>query len=295
MSSYGASKLLRASLVLPEGNFPGTSSNTLVLSNYRMSAQIERAGNYAITCTLRIYGMLQQDMNAVTVLYGQGGNIVQINARAVLILEANDGSGWLQIFEGQFQQAQPDYRSMPDVCLTLQATTGAGQQLLQAGPSSYNGSTQAESIAANLASAMGFAFENNGVSVTLSSPYFAGTLWDQFRDLAAAARFDYYFDANSTLIICQRNKARNNAAAIPVNAQTGMVGYPNIEVYGISVKVLFIPALTLGQPITISGASNPNINGTWFPYHAMDELESVLPDGAWFSTLKCMPHSEQAT
>jgi hypothetical protein len=294
MSSF-TQKLLRASLILPQGTFAGTNNNTLVLTGNRMSATLERAGNFTNTCNLQIFGMKQADMNAVSVIFWQGGNVQSINARAVLKLEANNGGGWLQIFEGQFQEGQPDYRAAPDVCLSLQASAGYGAQILSAAPSSTNGGADAATLAQQLATKMGFGFENNGVQATLQSPYLAGTLMEQFRDLADAAGFDYYFDAKSTLIICQRNQPRQNKTPAPVNAQTGMVGYPTIGRNGISVTVLFSPAIELGAPIKITGSQVPGADGLWFPYNSTDELESVKPNGRWFSTLLCSPASAYAS
>lgn len=293
MGSF-AVKQLRASLILPQGTFPGTNSNTLVLSGNRMSATLDRAGNFTNTCTLHIFGMKQTDMNAVSVVFpsSQGGTAT--NARAILILESNDGSGWLQVFEGQFQQAQPDYRDAPFVCLTLQAATGYGQQILRAGPTSTNGGADAATLAKQLATSMGFQFENNGVQATLHSPYLAGTFMDQFRELAEAAPFDYYFDAKSTLIICQPNQPRQSKTPIQINGQSGMVGYPTIQQYGIQIKVVFSPAIETGSPIAVSNSGVPGCDGTWFPFRAVDTLEAVKPGGAWFSEMQCSPSPESA-
>jgi hypothetical protein len=293
MSSF-TQKLLRVSLVLPVGNFSGTNGNTLVLNGFRTVAHFERTGNFTNQCTLSIFGMRQVDMNSVTVFFGAGGNIQSINNRAIIIVESNDGSGWLQIFEGQCQQAQPDYRNAPDVCLTIQASTGAAQQYLTASPTSVRGPADVAGLAAQLANQMGFPFEDNGVSGTVDSPYLVGTAMDQFRALAAAANFDFYFDSKSTLIICPANTGRAGKVPIPVNAQSGEMGYVTIEQYGIHVDVLFSPSIALGWPIQISGSDVPGTNGVWFPFAAVDDLEAVKPGGMWRSRLQCSPNSASA-
>jgi hypothetical protein len=286
MSSF-TQKQLRASLILPQGNFPGTNSNTLVLTGLRMSAQLEQVGRWTNSCDLRIWGMRQEDMSAVTVLFGQGGEVPSINVRALLILESNDGSGWLQVFEGQFIEGGPDYSQPPDVCLHVMAMTGAGQQYLTAEPSSYRGAQNAAMLASSLASKMGFQFENNGVRATVNSPYLPGTLMDQFRALAEAAPFNYYFDAKATLIICPPNQPRQGKTPIPVNPQTGLVGYPKRTRFGLELTVLFSPAIQPGWPIQVSGSTVRGANGAWFPYAANHDLESITPSGRWFSQLKC--------
>lgn len=294
MGSF-TNKQLRATLTLPAANqtFPGTNSNQLVLSGFRMSATLTCAGNWTNFCDLTIYGMRQADMNAVTVLWA-GPNPTAINARALLVLEANDGTGWLQVFQGQFQQAAPDYRAIPDAALSIYAATGYAAQLTPAQPSSYPGGVSVAQVAQTLASTMGFAFENNGVQAQLHTPYYAGTAMDQFRSLCFDANIDYYFDGNGTLIICPKNQGRSGKNPVPVNPSSGLIGFPTIQQYGVNVQCLFAPAIALGSPIEISNSGVPGADGGWFPQKAVHQLESVKPGGAWFSSLDCYPFSAVA-
>jgi hypothetical protein len=287
-------KLLRVSLTLPTGNFSGPNTNTLVLNGFRTVAHLERTGNFTNQCTLSIYGIKPVDMNSVTVMFGAGGNIQSINTRAVVTVESNDGSGWLQIFQGQCQQAAPDYRNAPDVCLTLQASTGAAQQYLTASPTSVRGAADVAALAQQLATQMGFPFEDNGVTGSIDTPYLSGTVMDQFRELAMAANFDFYFDAKGTLIICPPNQGRAGKTPIQINAQSGQMGYVTLGQYGITVDVLFSPSIALGWPIQISGSQVKGTNGVWYPYSAVDDLEAVKPGGVWKSRLQCAPFSASA-
>lgn len=292
MSSF-TSKQLRASLILPQGTFPGTDSNTLVIGpGFRMSAKLTGAGNYTNLCALAIFGMKQADMNAVTVLWGQGGNPQNVDAKAILVLESNDGSGWLQIFEGQFFDAQPDYKSLPEVSLSVTAMTGYGAQILPAQPTSISGAADVPSLAAQLAGLMGFAFENNGVTGALHTPYYAGTLMDQFRELASDASFDYYFDSKGTLCICPSNQPRQWTNAVVIGPDSGLVGYVSLTRYGgVEFDALFQPAFELGSAVEIANSQVPGTNGLWFPFKFVHELESVKPGGRWFSHLSCLPNS----
>lgn len=279
---------LRASLILPQGSFPGTDSNTLVLESYRMSAKLSGAGNFTSQCAMQIFGMRQVDMNAVTVLFGQDGNPINVNARAILILEANDAGNWLQVFEGQFSEAQPDYRSLPDVALSISAVTGMGWQILSASPSSFSGGVDVAGLCQQLASQMGYSFENNGVTGQLNTPYLSGTLMDQFREVCSAAGIDYYFDSKATLIICPRNQPRQGKQAVVLSATSGLIGYVTLSRFGIELDCLWNAAIELGSPIQLKDSDVPGTNGTWFPYKFEHNLESVKPGGRWFSHLECM-------
>lgn len=288
MTTSLVNRQLRASLVLPQGSFPGTSSNTLVLEGYRMSAKLTGAGNFTSQCVMQIFGMRQVDMNAVTVLFGQDGNPININARAILILEANDSGNWLKVFEGQFSEAQPDYRSLPDVALSISAVTGMGWQILPAPPSSFSGGVDVVKLCQQLANQMGYAFENNGVTGQLNTPYLSGTLMDQFREVTGAAGIDYYFDSKSTLIICPKNQPRQGKQAVVLSPTTGLVGYVSLSRFGIELDCLWNAAIELGSEIQIQNSDVPGTNGNWFPYKFEHNLETIKPGGRWFSHLECM-------
>lgn len=303
MSSFGV-KQLRASLILPQGSFPGTNSNTLVIDSLRMSAKLECAGgNFTNFCAIQIWGMRQVDMNAVTVLFGQGGEPQNVAAQAVLRLEVGGTTpnSWLQIFSGQFQEASPDYRSIPDVCLTAAAATGYGAQILPVKPLSVRGPASVVALASQIAQQLGFPFENNGVTGVLSNPYFCGTLMEQWRQLMESAKTDFYFDASgnsnhqATLVICPRGKGRQGRTAVAVNAQSGMVGYPTLNRFGCTVKVVFNPAIALGLPVQISGSQVPGCDGLWFPRTMRHDIDTIKPSGQWFTTLDLSPFSAVAS
>lgn len=288
MTGTLVNRLLRTTLILPVGNFPGTNSNTLILEGFRTSARLAGAGNFTNTLGLHVWGMRQADMNAVTVLFGQDGNPININARAIVRLEANDGGNWLQVFEGQAFDASPDYRNVPDVSLTINAMTGMGQQYLPSQPTSIDGAADVAGLAQTLAKKMGFAFENNGVTGALADPYLGGTLLEQFKELAIEANFDWYFDANSTLIICPKNEPRKGRVAVVLTKSSGLKGYVTLIRGGISVECLWNGAIEGGSPIEIQDSPVPGTNGLWFPYSFQHELEAIKPGGQWFSRLECM-------
>jgi hypothetical protein len=285
-SSY-SSKQLRTTLILPEANFPGTSSNTLTLTGFRASATITGAANFPSSMDLAIYGMSQADMNALTVLWA---NPIATAVPAVPLVQleaSSDGVTWTQVFEGTFFEASPDYRGIPDACLRISAMTGYRSVIEPAPPTSYTGSASVVQIAQYLAGKMGFTLENNGVSGTLSTPYFPGTYMDQFRELCEHANLDYYFDGNTVLAICPKNQPRQGKPVPVLSPSSGLIGFPTVERYGLHVDALFTPALALGGQLQIADSIVPSANGSWFSYFLEYRLESVMPDGLWQVGMKC--------
>jgi len=295
MTSY-SQKLLRTTLILPAGNFPGTSSNTLTLVGYRTLASVHGAAGYPNTLNLTVYGMRQSDMNAVTILWS-AATVTAVNARALVQIEASGDGGktWCQVFEGTFIEAAPDYTNAPNVALRVLAATSYGMQIAPAPPTSYRGSISIVAVATYIAGEMGFTLENNGVTGNVSTPYYPGTYMDQFRHLCQDMNLDFYFDGNATLAICPKNQPRQGKGVPIFSPSSGLIGFPTVQRFGIHADVIFTPALTIGAELQIQDSIVPSANGTWFAGVMTHDLESLQPDGAWFTHVDCYRSPAQAT
>jgi hypothetical protein len=117
-----------------------------------------------------------------------------------VVVTAIDGDQQTQVFAGNIVQAWGNYQSQPDVFLEIQAQTAYVNQLTPVAPRSFNGTVDVATIAAQLASAMGYSFENNGVTAPLSNVYLPGTAMDQLKSLVRAAGCDLYLDDNVVAI-----------------------------------------------------------------------------------------------
>jgi len=307
MSNSYTVKQLRVTFTLTGSNakFPGTTANQLQVSGLRMSAVVKGAGLPAFPeASLRIYGMAQQDMNALAIVQVQGGkpdytfNTVQI--------EADSGNGFSFIFSGQIFQAGPDYSGSPDVCLYVQAQAAGFDQLTPANPTSYPGAANVADIVANIASKMSMAFENDGVTGTLTNAYYSGTLTDQLRKVVADAgiycSIDKADSANSNLVVISpAGVARTNVPAFVLSPTSGLVGYPEVLGNGyLNVRSLFNPAFRQNGPVTIKGSDvvidpslpktlNTLADGNWIVGPLTHVLECNKPGGAWFTDMRLYP------
>lgn len=279
-------KELRLTLILAGANavFPGTNSNQLILTGLRMSAEVQAVARLSTTADIRVWGMLQADMDALTVAWANPP-IVRDN---IVILEANSGAGWSQVFRGTILEAQPQYNAQPDVYFQLQAITGYFQKVNPAPPTSYPGSVPIDEIVADLAARMGFEFIVGGdVNAVLNSPYFPGTLYDQLQQACVAANADFYF-LGETILVTAQGKPHRERPSIVLNAQSGLIGYPCYERAGLNVMCLYDHAILCGTPILIQESIVPSANGRWYPYATTHHLESEKPGGRWLSQLFCL-------
>lgn len=297
-------KRLRATFTLNGNNavFAGTNSNVLVLTGLRMTAIVTGAGIPAFPeASLRIYGMAQQDMNALAVVKVTGGKPDYSNLNSLQI-EADSGNGFAFVFSGQIYQAGPDYSQLPDVSLSVHAQAGGFEQLIPAQPTSYPVGVPVSTIVSNIASKMSRVFENDGVTAIASgNPYYAGTLTDQLRTVCAQYNILYSLEATNLLVISPAGVARTNVAAWTLSPDSGLVGYPEVLGNGyLNVRSLFNPAFRQNGPLTIEGSDvviDPNLpttlnslaNGKWVIGPLTHMLEALKPGGAWFTDMLVYP------
>lgn len=308
-----AKKQLRITLALSNNAvFQGTNSNTLVLSGLRASASLKSNGFPAFpNAEIKIYGMLQSDMNALSAL------ATNVNGfkRNTIIVEANSGNGYSIAFAGQIVTAMPDYTGAPDVFFRVTAQTLFFEALNPTDPASYTGPTDVATIVQNIAAKMGYAFENNGVDQQLDSPYFANTLAEQLRAVADAAGIDVYCDgqvgplgaanlgepgtlSGNVIAICPRGEPRNTPVWV-LTKDTGLVGYPMRDSNGyIRMRVLYNPAFRFGGLVDLQNSGIANIanqqvfdvnDGAWLLSTITHTLESEKPGGSWYSDLLAYP------
>lgn len=279
-------KDLRFTFTLPNATFTGTNSNTLTVNGLRATASIKAAGFPAFPeAEFSVYGLLQADMISLTALAFQPDAML----RATVMVEASSGGGWSVVFLGQIITAGPDYREAPAVKLMITARALGYESLAPADATSYTGPTDVALICANLVARMSRSFENNGVQLTLNSPYFSGTLAQQLRTVQQHANIDVYMDGDA-IAICPKGKPRQTFAFV-LSPTSGLVGYPVLDYQRgyVLAKAIFNPGFRFGGPIIVQDSLVKNANGSWIIGVLSHNLESLMPGGAWFSEMLLYP------
>ena len=301
-NSYAA-KRLRVTFTLSNGAvFEGSNGgNVLVLDGLRTIAMIRGSGFPAWPeADLAIYGMKQNDMNALTSL---AFSLEQVTRNGVQI-EANGGNGFSTAFNGQVVSAFTDYSGAPEVCLRVQCRALYLESLQSSPAVSYTGATDAATMLQNICAKIGYQFENNGVTAQLSNPYCAGTVGDQIKQIVDAIGAQLFIE-NNVLSIAPKGVARS-VPSFTLTPQSGLVGYPVPEARGyINVRALYNPSYRFGGPITISGSDvvidannksqqfNARADGNWYVGAISHILEAQKFGGAWFTDMLLQPLGTQ--
>ncbi len=285
MSSFSR-KFLRATFYLANGDTFQTGQNTLAVAGLRIISETQFAGGtYAPTCDMRVYGLLQSDMNKLTMLNFQPLGVQRNNVR----LEAStDGLKWNEVFFGNIFESGPNYQSAPDVFLSVLGMSLYVDRIAPFAVSSYpTDSTDVVQAISQIAKKIGVKVEPNDASGTLSKPYLPNTAVEQINTLVAHANLDLYVEGG-VIALTPKGVPRNTPTAL-LSPVSGLVGYPTLNNNGIKVTSYYRPDFRFGGTVRIEGCDVPKANGLWRICGQRHVLESERPGAQWLTHLDLTP------
>jgi hypothetical protein len=284
-SSFANQKRLQVTITLGGANTFSSGKNSLTILGLRASVNIDMGGGYmGGTLRARIFGLSQSDMNTMTYLAWMPQP--QLGPPNKITVNAIDGEQSTLVFTGLIVQAFGNYQAMPEVFIDIQATATQAAQLLPVSPLSIASNTTVATVMGQLAKQMGFAFENNGVNVTIPKGTYQGnTAFFQTQSLMQAYNFEIYID-KGILAICPRGVARITPLVPLISPETGLIGYPYFNMMGLVFDTIFNPNILFGGTVQIQSTVTP-ANGAWQVINISHTLECVIPGGRWQSTVNC--------
>lgn len=279
----GAPQVQNTGTELTQSQITANQNFSASVSGLRVSARVSSYGEDSLgLANVRIWGMPQDQMNQLSTL---GMNVFAVpEGNSKITITAGDlVNGMFQVFQGVVINAWSDYSAAPQVSFNCEATAGTDAAVMSTPATSINGAGDVGGMIQKLAQAAGYTFTNNGVNAQIRYPYFAGSPRDQIVAIANAAQIDFRIN-NGKVAIFPRNgfSDTNNLIFSPGN---GLVGYPSFILNGVTCRVLFNPQLDFGSMVTIQGSSIRQANGTWKASKVEHEIDSLLPNGKWFSLL----------
>ena len=281
-------RLIDLSFTLGTGTFGDTGSDTVEVTGLRCSCHIIKAGGLQKNFSqIRVWGVPLSIMNRLSTL---GVPPIQIRPNFITV-KAGDTSGPLAtVYHGTIYNAYVEFAGQPNVCLNVVALAGGIEAARPIPPKSYPGAADAAQMMQDIAASMpGAVFENSGVSVILRNQYLAGTAYQQFQAVAAAANINGILD-DQVLAIWPRGATRNSNRAVPfLSSDTGLVGYPSYTERGVSLRCLYNPSIIYGGTITVSSSVWGSAPRSFSIYSLSHDLESKMHGGKWFSDIDAIP------
>ncbi|MBB0026832.1 baseplate hub protein [Ralstonia pickettii] len=282
-------KRIDVTLSLGTGTFGEGDANTVTLTGLRVHAIIQATyGDAMPAAHVRIFGLTLQMLNELTSV-----GLINSGVRfknTMLLAAGDDETGLSSIYNGTINESWANLDGMPESCLEIIGVAGLAASLKPVGALSVQGQADVATIMQSLATQMGFAFENNGVQVQLSNPYFPGTALAQAKACARAADISMTID-RGTLAIWPKFGFRADPEGPPlISPATGMRGYPRYSSNGVEVSTLFNPQIKPGGQIEIQSQLQMAC-GKWLVSNATHILESETPNGQWFTGILARPQS----
>lgn len=262
------------------------------LENFRVSASIKAYGGETQgEATVRIFGIDVSLMNSMTTI---GPVMTQIRAQnSIQLLAGEDPKALTTVYNGTIQTAYADYNAAPEVPFEVVALSASVPALKTASPTSFNGTVTVDQVMRTLANAMGWAYQNVNVdsSFVLDSPVFNGSYLDQAKSCAYAAGIDYATD-NFTLSI--KKRFTSFGGVVPIISPSDptafrLIGYPKFSSTGMFIDSLFIPTIRQGGQIQVKDSFVQAANGTWIVNMVQHDIDSLVPNGKWFTTCGVFP------
>ena len=279
-------KIIKVSFVLAKGEFGAEMDlgNTTIKQGLRIECEVEKGGHPSKnSCKLKIYGMVQDDMTKLTMVVTDRPLAVRRN---FVKIEAGDASGLATVFTGEITSAYASYQQPPNLHFQLEAIEGYYPAVKPTSPKSYNGTADVSALMSDLASQMGYEFEDNGVNVKLSNPYLHGTAFQQASKIADSANIEFGVD-NNVLFIAPRGSARKKTLEVPlISAETGMKGYPIFDKKGLRIETLYNPNVQLGGLIKVITSIMSAQKNPWRVHGLHHHLSCELPNGPWFTKIE---------
>ncbi len=233
---------------------------------------------------LQVWGMRQSVMDDLSTL-GMRVNLLPRNA--VTVEAGDDVDGYGTVFVGTTINCWGDCGQAPEVPFRVEGQTAAAGAVLPSAPTSISGSADAATILSGLANQLGLRFENNAVSVKLSSPYYFGSPRDQALAIVQDAGINWNGGDDGVLAIWPQNGSRGGTIPF-ISTTTGLIGYPTYTANGIEIRTIFNPSITLGAQIQVK-SSLKGATKTWNVYAIDHSLDALLPGGLWESRIACLP------
>jgi hypothetical protein len=268
--------------------FAGTGSNTITITDKRMSVRIANSGRPTnSTASVSIYGMTESVMNQLSTL----GMVLNFVPKNVITIKAGDDVvAPTVVFSGIIASAYADMAGAPDVPFIMECNSGLGWATQNTLPTSYKGTVTVATIISGFARQMGIGFENNGVDGVLTNVYYKGSLKAQLDECVRQANISAEVVNGNKLCIWPKFGSRTSITKVPVIAAPptgGMIGRPSFTQQGVMVRNIFTPDIAFGAKVKIVTRERAleRANGEWTVNKLDHALDAQVPKGQWASTI----------
>lgn len=274
---------IELTIQLGRGAFGESGKDEVTLAGHRMQVSIvNSSGPASGEARVRVYGLPLARINELASL-NTATEVVRMNR--LIIKAGDDAFGMAEVFIGQIVLSQFDLSDAPEVALNIMAYGNGIDAVRKVPPLNYAGPTDAAIVMQDIATRMKKIFENNGVSVMLSRPYYKGSPWEMAQECVRDAGIEWNNGEGDIVAIWPKGGKRGSSVPL-INKDSGLIGYPHYASTSttgqLAVKTIFNPLLRIGNVVKVESDLKV-ANGLWKAYFIAHDIECEMPGGQWFT------------
>lgn len=259
---------------LSSGQFNDEGANILTLENVKAEVQVAAFGGLsANTLDAKIYGMSLKNMGLIGYKGVQYGVVTQNSVK----VWAED----VALFSGTIGWAYVDANQMPDAPLIIQASTTGYAQSEPVVDFSQKGIVKIADIITAMANYIKLTVvihaDVNGVE---KDPHYTGNTIDQIRTCARNNGLLIDIRLGAIFVWPEGKPVDNNVPY--VSKETGLLGYPRFDGWGLEFTTMFSPLLIQGRDVQVQ-TDLPNASGVYNINSAVHHLSSWIEGGPWMT------------
>ena len=272
-------KRIEVHMTLQQGSF-SAGGNTKIIKGLPVTIDVNKGGFPSRdSAKVRIYGMRQSDMEALTFLSFRPFE----STRSIISVYAGTDKEMGLVFMGDVTGSKPVFDSAPNVFLEVEAMSGYYAGLVAEAPYTFKGDVPVSTVLSDLCGKIDCSFVNeNGESVSIKNPCLEGTVIQQIMQLARECKLNLVLDGEKLIW----RKDKGGKVICVLSDKSGMFNYPSFNNNGLSAKCEYLPCM-LGDTIQVKSIV-PRATGYWKITGISHSLGYLITDAPWMTSLECV-------
>ena len=272
---------LQVEITLNSGVFNEDFQNTKIINHLTVDAVVQKTLNNNFTCNanITIFGMSNTD---IAILTTTGYQPLIYEANKIKLYAQYEGEAKALCFSGFIVKSYADYNN-PSRPMYFNCQASYQDAIKFVANINTTGTQNIADIFSNIANNLGYGFTNNGVNGSINNCILFGSYVDQLKQLAKKTQTNCIIDLDNIKIAPQGQSLNN--LILNINNESGLLGYPVPNNFGVQFKIRYTPQLQIGQYVQLQTVVYiPKSTGQWFVY----DIESNLNNNHenWFMDVK---------
>ena len=258
---------------------------------HRMSILVGQGGGVWGQAKVSIFGVPLESMNKIARLWLE---VLTPTMNDAMEIDVWDGSNYVPFFRGVITWSAVNASGAPQVALEIEASDAMAAQLSIAPPYSQEGPVDLREAITTILKPAGLEveFAQSLPAYPVQKVYAEGTAMQQAETLMRQfPELSYYINLQRFLVRPVNGPLGGDP--IPVNKNTGMIGYPTYSTSGVQLATLFDPRIRPGLALDIQTIFDFVNRTKWVAAVLQHTLQPNTPGGQWMTQIAAQSYGSK--